>query len=763
MPTPVKRAFQAIWGRGWAASSVALSYSVRSYLCSFHVSRWGAPVVGRCSSKWSIPLSSRHTSGYGDLQKFSTRRVFPYNDCETVVSRAYSPYGDVPILGVRVSHLFSLMPVVVGRISFPYGNSDRITSRVVFRYSAHTPVSGRVTVEYGDAPVIASRVVTPYGNVPVIPSRNVSWYSIRTSVADRVEGQYGSCKVVTSRLSLGYGDVPAIPGRVICSYAIRTPVATRGILAYSDTPKVISRVITAYAVHSLVACRNKALYGDVPIIASRGVMVYTSRFDVSVRMLAGYSDSVKVKERTTCLYGDVPTISSRQVSVYTVHHSVASRSLSGYGDTPILVSRRSLGYSVHTSVVARGVHRYDEQEPVAIRQSSVWSLLENVATSHLSVYKVDSLYKTRKALVSGYSILSDAIQSIDSSPLAYHEGKEIGILGVTLSCDEASPYWLGSVEIERVEDYGPVSIGDLLQIEFGDETFVLAVDGKSMTRSNGGSGMSMKVEGRSPLSLKDAPFAKTTSVSYSVDTSARTVVESLIGPVDWKLPSWNIPATALVFSEATPLEICRKIVSAIGGLVESNPDGSVICRFRFPVSIPDYETSPVDHVFEDTSILSLNESISSGTGYNRVVVSNGSSSSSVDKDILEQDAILDASGNVVSESKRIRAYLATQRPVELVHTGPPSTVIVPKGYQVRSHTETVEIIEGKGSTSYNVLELKDTVWMDSDLGVLSVSGKTLSSFISGYSLVQVTYTIASVDWVVSSPLIREIQFVLMEA
>ena len=43
----------------------------------------------------------------------------------------------------------------------------------------------------------------------------------------------------------------------------------------------------------------------------------------------------------------------------------------------------------------------------------------------------------------------------------------------------------------------------------------------------------------------------------------------------------------------------RAIVAAIGGLLESDPDGTPVARWRHPVSVPDYATATPDHVLLD--------------------------------------------------------------------------------------------------------------------------------------------------------------------
>jgi len=135
-----------------------------------------------------------------------------------------------------------------------------------------------------------------------------------------------------------------------------------------------------------------------------------------------------------------------------------------------------------------------------------------------------------------------------------------------------------------------MGIGDAIELTLGLETFRLVVDGKTLSRESQ-TGQRCEISAVSPAALLDAPFAGTTTFYRPEATPARTAVEALVGPVDWQLPGWIIPAGRLLLENVTPLAAARNLVSAIGGIVESNPDGSLVCRRRHPVSIPQYESA----------------------------------------------------------------------------------------------------------------------------------------------------------------------------
>ena len=262
----------------------------------------------------------------------------------------------------------------------------------------------------------------------------------------------------------------------------------------------------------------------------------------------------------------------------------------------------------------------------------------------------------------------------------------------------------------------------------------------------------------SPLALLDAPFAATTRYYQPGAVSAHTVVEELIGDVDWELPDWTIPAGRLLMEGVTPLAAARSVVAAIGGIVESNPDGTVVCRRRHPVSIPDYEQAPVVHQLFDADVLASRAQIAPARGYNRVILANEDGASGSSADRIEH--VADAND---ANQGTVRAYLATARPVLLTHTGHPATVIASQGEVTRSESEVVEFIEGRASTRYPVTAITRATWQHSDLGAVTVDGQSLVAAVPGYSLLDLTYTTTSLDWRVTLAAAEEVQFILVDA
>lgn len=362
---------------------------------------------------------------------------------------------------------------------------------------------------------------------------------------------------------------------------------------------------------------------------------------------------------------------------------------------------------------------------------------------------------------SRYALNQGSIQSAAGIPVMVVNGERVGITGATMSCDEQSPFWICTAELSNVGDYARLSVRDPFSFDIGELKLSFVIDGKSFHRALTDKGMTERptISGLSPLALLDTPFAQGVSANYYVPTSARSVVQDQIGQVDWELPDWVVPVEALSFHNSTPLAIARSVVSSIGGLIESAPDGTPVCRRMHPVNVSDYATTTPDYILFDVDIVSVSERISPSEGFNRVSITNDISRAYVgDNDVMDFDKV-----EGEPHKRVVRAYLTDLRPVRLVHTGTPTTRIDSLGLRRRTESERVEFVDGKARTRYKVAALVSQTWKAVDLGGISFSGNDLQSGIPDYSLVDVVYAVDSVDFLVASEDLDEVQFYLMDA
>lgn len=513
-------------------------------------------------------------------------------------------------------------------------------------------------------------------------------------------------------------------------WAIRTAQSFRSIYGlrverglqhpYGELRRHRQRWVASYDALALNAVSFTVAYADWQTIrlSHRFAIVYSERRDVRAQHRADYAvvESSTIRTRLTLTYGATTSIRVQQRAPWGL--------LAGCKQSV------RMPYWLSTRVAARQVSAYAvyETNPVASVLATSWSLLEDAR-----------------------------LQAVMNTPELTWRERRIPIIEATLSCDEGSPVWMASIELARTEDFAAIAIGDRIRLVLGLETFELVVDGKTLSRSSS-TEQRAEVTALSPLALLDAPFASTLRYYAAEPISARSAVTDLIGSVEWQLPDWIIPAGRLMLEGTTPLAAARSIVAAIGGIVESNPDGLVVCRRRHPASIPDYPQASIAHALFDADVLSAQAQIAPLRGYNRVTVANEDGAGESSGDQLEY--VPDEGSSTLGT---VRAYLGSDRPVVLAHTGHPATVVASLGTVVRRETETVEFIEGRARTRYPVTNIESLAWQHAVLGDVAYTGTRLDAATAGYSLLRITYTTTSLNWRVGLSADEDVQFVLVDS
>jgi hypothetical protein len=266
--------------------------------------------------------------------------------------------------------------------------------------------------------------------------------------------------------------------------------------------------------------------------------------------------------------------------------------------------------------------------------------------------------RARHALVS--SAASGEVRVLYPSPLVRWEGGEAAPLTVSLRADRGSALWLADVTLSEPSDYAALSIGAAIEILIGGDSWSLIVDEKLRDRPDG-----YRVKAVSPLALHGAPWSVPRPLGEC--GLARATCEGLLGrAIAWSLPDWTLPSVAAAI-EATPLELCRQIVEAVGGLLESAPSGDVIARPASSVSPP---TTRVDGValVTDADVYGHGKSVGSPRLADRFTVTSGADSVDAVQIQIEREP----------DDEHVRTVLAFPHPwreVEIAHTGDAAVLI----------------------------------------------------------------------------------------
>ena len=408
--------------------------------------------------------------------------------------------------------------------------------------------------------------------------------------------------------------------------------------------------------------------------------------------------------------------------------------------------------------------------PQATRASSTHRLpsllLSTAGSAHSIVYHVNARHQAGLLHRLPVALKNDALlQAMPTTCELGHAGRTLTVADAALSADEKSPHWLAAITIPHLADWAAMQVGDAITLTLGAGVWSLVIDGKTLSRASAGS-QQTAVTAISPLALLDAPWAGRTDYAAAGATLASAAVAAMIGPNTWALPDWVIPPGSLNIAGATPLAAARAVVAAVGGVVESAPDGSVTCRALHPVSPAAYASATPAHTLLDDALLTTQARAAPLAGYNAVQVGNSSADtaagSATEADALEY--VVDPDNNTRGT---VRAVLARPRPVALLHSGHPGTRIAAQGSVQRDVAELVEFVQGAGKTQYAVTALQTTTWQHTALGALSVSStdpSALQASQPGYSLAQITYRTTAQQWAVSlADPAQVVQFILTDA
>lgn len=328
------------------------------------------------------------------------------------------------------------------------------------------------------------------------------------------------------------------------------------------------------------------------------------------------------------------------------------------------------------------------------------------------------------------------------------------LLSVTISSDEDSPYYSCEMELRNYKDYADFPRDQPFLVHLFDQDYQFVVDSRSLSRGMDGEGNlqnTVTISGLSPLCLKAGPRATPITKTWDTPTLASEIVTELLGANTWNLVDWMIPAYRLAAEQAYPLDIAQQVVTAVGGLIESQPDGSIVCRPRWPVSIPDFPSATPNHLLTEKYIYAIAESPTNDDLMNKIRITDQQASY---QDRLEYVADKLGDGSDDPYHGILYAYLSPWREgLRIVTTRPSKITLGTLSEGTRSIADSnedhpAEIItfeSREGSVAYPVMLLDQFEWLDENLGSITVTpySTTLSAgsgTYGGYSLAKVSYT-----------------------
>lgn len=356
---------------------------------------------------------------------------------------------------------------------------------------------------------------------------------------------------------------------------------------------------------------------------------------------------------------------------------------------------------------------------------------------------------------------SSQVETYEPSVLVLN-GEEIELLESDISVDEGQFGWSGSFGLAHAYDYDKFVSGCQFDAVIGGETYRLVLDGKQKSKSNHIT-RTYTIMGISLCARFATPRAKMVTKTWKEDITAREVAEELFNTtfVDWGILDWVITAPRLAAENEAPYDILSRIVGAAGGMVEAAKDGSVIIRYKYPVSTAAYDTHIPDEEFDDVDVnISSEEGIQLGSLVNRLRIMDVATAGFQDKMEFIPDPRNPAHG-------KLRVYPFPWRvPSSLEHTSLPIVSASLVGVRTEQLTETVEVLRGAGSLAKPIYSIDDFEYLYVDLGGIIFESDqndfTTTSPTLTESLMRITYTIRYFEYDAVAFVGAQVQFLVRE-
>lgn len=261
----------------------------------------------------------------------------------------------------------------------------------------------------------------------------------------------------------------------------------------------------------------------------------------------------------------------------------------------------------------------------------------------------------------------------------------------------------------------------------------------------------------SPAARLDAPSARPITRTFDGMMASSIANEmAALGGVTllWQLVDWYIPPATLYANNETPLAIIRRLVEAVGGILQSLPDGTLLCRPEYPLDTVAWEGATPEYYLSDgDNFFSVDPAPEPRAGYNRFLIADRETASGVAMAMTP----IDISASV--KELRVSRVPWDSADVGLDTSGGWWVSIIEEGVAEEEVEDLVEIVAGEGRTTKPVYGVVSSDYQEADLGLFTVTEEGLVSTTSPEnSLLRLTYTTRFYRFVAADARIEEVQF-----
>lgn len=426
---------------------------------------------------------------------------------------------------------------------------------------------------------------------------------------------------------------------------------------------------------------------------------------------------------------------------------------------PVTYEGYRVSHAAPISFSARLAHiaRHGMNAPYALAHAALYDMTTQGLKAHTGRHDLLANNPARLDHRASWSLLQSVISVATQRPFLTWQGQQIELVEASVSLDEGGQFWAVRARIAKPQDYARLSRLDAVTLDIHGDEYALVIESLNRSRASeqgkgGGTAQVFEAVCRSALWSTLGQDATKITRTWSTAAVASEVVEELAGePVDWRILDWTIPAGRLAAVNEPAISIIARIAAVAGGVVESAADGSLIVRYRYPVSIPDAAGATVDHeLSEATGIISLSERRDAGARFDRLTLSDaadGQGYLSAERDPDQQDTIFGG------EQQRFLAFHSPD--VEV------SSVILSDGTLLELGVADIEVEDeevvfsnsDQARANRPVHSGFTYTWYGTGLGAITVGadGLTLRAATSGVGVARVSYVARARRYAVLSP------------
>ena len=548
--------------------------------------------------------------------------------------------------------------------------------------------------------------------------------AVRTYLAGSLDGsasQSGSLVTGSGKGKIGRlndANASSITGDV---YEVRVSAIARTAdwIKATNASMLDALVTFSAAAIEVISVLDQVYDLEAAMVRAAMAQVYSLTFDLQALLAQVYG--IKLLNLLRQPYGDASAIMARLVQWYG-DAATARRVLDQlYGDALMLRTSLAQEWSYPALLTRVLVQRYGISGHA----------LRRVAVQQWAIKGIEMV---RAGLDQPWLLMDGSGREDRVEATVTVGGAEVSFTHINIEASRDQYCLSCEIHLASQADYVRCRVMDELVVRAAGTDFLFFVE--SRQRRRGHPTAEYTIHGLSRTALLDAPYAEPVPLD-AVLTGMASEITAGLAPgyaIDWRTVDWHIPADTLMPGDQTPLAVIRQIAAAVGAVIQTEPDGTMVVESAYPVPVPDWPTATVGHTLSDAmDFFSAGETFDHRPGHNRFLVGD---------QMASQDTLRLEAEDESAFARIIRAY---QTPwvddFDLRHTGGDWVALEPEGIEERViEDEIVEIVSGTGNTRYPIYERLAMAWLRQDLGTVTVSEDgTVRAAIEGESLLRITY------------------------